>query len=286
MTPDPKKQSIIKAPSRAVAKARSNMASRAFASVHKTTITNSIGMKLKLIPAGEFLMGSRVDEEYPDYDQKPHRIRITQPFYMGHFTVTQSQWLHVMKTEPWKEKRFVKEGSNYPASYVSHADAIAFCRKVTERETANYRLPTEAEWEYACRAGTSSLHWWGDECEAVNYDDEELRKRMDQRRWACVNYYLQGEDYPHRVGLTSPNPWGLFDMIGNISEWCSDWYGEKYYWSSPSKDPKGPNNGVERVMRGGAWNDETWSSATRYASDPTSRYKDIGFRVCLSPSDK
>ena len=131
-TPDPKKQSIIKAPSRAVAKARSNMASRALASVQVKT--NSIGMKLKLIPAGEFLMGSPESEPGRDDDETQHRVRLTKPFYMQTTTVTQSQWASVMGTEPWLGEDYIKQGPDYPATYVSHDEAVEFCQVVGARK--------------------------------------------------------------------------------------------------------------------------------------------------------
>ncbi|MDE0874383.1 MAG: formylglycine-generating enzyme family protein [Acidimicrobiales bacterium] len=271
-TPDPDKQSIIKAPSRAVAKARSNMASRALASVQVKT--NSIGMKLKLIPAGEFLMGSPESEPKRRDREVQHRVRITKPFYMQTTTVTQSQWMSVMGTEPWEaDEEFVKQGSDYPATYVSHDDAVDFCRKLSARENATYRLPTEAEWEYACRARSSAAYSFGDNAE-----------QLEQYAWFHENAGDVDEEYAHRVGQKLPNSFGLYDMHGNVLEWCSDWFEENV--SGEATDPTGSSSGSYRVIRGGSWNftAELCRSAFRSGRDPSFRYFNLGFRVSLSPS--
>ena len=272
-TPDPNKQAIIKAPSRAVAKARSNMASRALASVQVKT--NSIGMKLKLIPAGEFLMGSPESEPERDDDELQHRVRITKPFYLCVYTVTQSQWKSVMGTEPWEGEEYVKEGPDYPAIYVSHDEAVEFCRELSSREGATYRLPTEAEWEYACRARSQTAYSFGDTAE-----------QLEQYAWFEENADEVGEEYAHRVGQKLPNSFGLYDMHGNVWEWCSDWFEE--YPSGEVTDPKGPSSGFYRVIRGGGWTSpaENCRSAYRNRLLPSDRYDYYGFRVSLSPSGK
>jgi formylglycine-generating enzyme len=270
MTPDPKKQSIIKAPSRAVAKARSNMASRALASVQIKT--NSIGMKLKLIPAGEFLMGSPESEPERSRWEVQHRVRITKPFYMGVYTVTRSQWMAVMGTEPWVGDDDVKQGSDFPATYVSHEDAVEFCHKLSELESAIYRLPTEAEWEYACRARSSAAYSFGDTAD-----------QLEQYAWFAENAHKVGEKYAHRVGQKLPNSFGLYDLHGNVWEWCSDWFEE--YPSGGLTDPKGPAEGSYRVSRGGSGGRTAEFCRSAYRGiGQSDRRSYTGFRVCLTPS--
>jgi formylglycine-generating enzyme required for sulfatase activity len=146
-----------------------------------------------------------------------------------------------MGTEPWKGKQYVKEGPSYAATYVSWDDAIAYCKKLSEKEGKTYRLPTEAEWEYACRAGTQTAWSFG--------DDE---KELGDYAWYDENAEFIGEDYAHQVGLKKPNAFGLFDMHGNVDEWCHDYWGDYYYKQSPEKDPTGPASGDSRVLRGGS----------------------------------
>ena len=252
------------------------MASRALASVQVKT--NSIGMKLKLIPAGEFVMGSPESEPGRKDDELQHRVRLTKPFYMGVYTVTQSQWMAVMGTEPWAGEDGVKQGSDYPVTCVSHDDAVEFCQQLSERENAPYRLPTEAEWEYACRARSQTAYSFGD-----NADQPE------QYAWFAEHEQEGGEFYAHRVGQKLPNAFGLYDMHGNVWEWCSDWFEE--YPSGGVMDPTGPAEGSQRVMRGGSWfyTAENCRSAIRDWDGPSVRCGydgGYGFRVCLSPSGK
>ena len=285
MTPDPKKQSIIKAPSRAVAKARSNMASRALASVHKTTITNSIGMQLKLIPAGEFLMGSPETEPGRQPYETQHRVRITRPFYLGIHTVTQSQWTSVMGSEPWVEDRHCEGGADHPATNMRHHEAGEFCRKLSVLEKSNYRLPTEAEWEYACRAGSSTAYCFGENIDQLNQYAAPLHDQMMD--WVFFESHERGykKDPLVRVGQKLPNAFGLYDMHGSVREWCSDWYGE--YPSKTLADPIGPSSGSFRVLRGGSEFDcsnefQAQRSASRAWANPFKAFLWDGFRVCLS----
>jgi sulfatase modifying factor 1 len=175
-----------------------------------------------------------------------------------------------MGTEPWKGKSFVKEGDNYPAVYVSWDDAVAYCKKLSTKESKAYRLATEAEWEYACRAGTKTVWSFGD-----------AEVSLGDYAW-----YQQdtNELYVRQVGLKKPNAFGLYDMHGNVFEWCHDYYGEDYYNQSPEKDPTGPASGSFRVLRGGSWflysfltrsADRRWGDALRYGSLNLS----VGFRV-------
>ena len=238
-------------------------------------ITDSFGMKFGLIPAGEFMMGSAGDEEGRGVDEgtqntrrradiKKHKVRISKPFYLGVYEVTQGQWKKVigseagevlvrtvdgltrkteLAAEPWKGRRKVKEADDYPVVYVSWSDAQAFAQRMTaQSDTYNYRLPTEAEWEYACRAGTDTAYFFGDDA-----------SQLDEYAWSKGNSH---EEKNHRrVGQKHPNPWGLYDMSGNVWELCQDKWNRGFYDRSPEVDPQGPPGyGAGRVPRGGAWN--------------------------------
>ena len=235
------------------------------------TLTNSVSIDFVLIPPGEFEM-----------DAPKHPVRVTSPFHMQTTEVTQSQWETVMKTAPWTRKRFVKKGPDYPATHVSWDAAQEFCRRLSEKERATYRLPTEAEWEYACRAGTTSTFYFGDD-----------RSQLDDYAWHPPTTRLAGEPYAHAVALKKPNQFGLYDMHGNVSEWCQDWYDKFYgftgYYASGAHritsltiDPMGPSAGSERVVRGGAWNAGA-ASAMRWQQSANVQNEFLGFRVVLGP---
>jgi formylglycine-generating enzyme required for sulfatase activity len=236
----------------------------------KKQFTNSIGMQLVQIPAGTFLMGSPESEEGRDNDERQHRVELTRPFYMATTEVTQQQWKTVMGTEPWKGKGDVKEGADYAASYVSWEDATEYCRKLSQKEGKTYRLPTEAEWEYACRAGSTTVYSFGEDA-----------SRLGDYAWYYVNAWNINEKYAHRVGQKKANAFGLYDMHGNVREWCQDWYGDDYYGTSPTADPGGPSSGSSRVLRGGSWffNVLFNRSACRFRNTPDNRSFDDGFRV-------
>jgi formylglycine-generating enzyme required for sulfatase activity len=252
------------------------------------TVTNSIGMKLKLIPAGEFRMGSGKstqqlvrmfglegeEERWIEGDFSQHVVRINQPFYLGEHVVTQSQYEMVMGARPWKGKKEVKEGADYPVVYVSHDDAVEFCRRLSEKEGVEYRLPTEAEWEYACRAGTTTIYSFGDG-----------EAKPGQYAWYKKNAVDIGEEYAHRVGRKLPNPWGLYDMHGNVYEWCQDWYAS-YGSEKVVSDPVGPAQGFGRVLRSGSWANPSQGlrSATRGNADGLYRDSLVGFRVARTYS--
>ena len=242
-------------------------------------IENDIGMKFVLIPPGEFMMGRTDNGKGRRHNNAPrHRVKISQPYFLGQHEVTQKQWRDVMGTEPWLDEAGdnefgVKTGDDYPATHVSWEDAIKFCKKLSDRDGVDYRLPTEAEWEYACRAGTSTKYSFGD-------SEAELSKYA----WYGENAYKIDEKYPHRVGQKRSNPFGLHDIHGNVSEWCSDWYGKDYYSNSPLTDPPGPKTGTILVSRGGSWQGSAGGclSVTRVKRNPHSRLKDLGFRVLRS----
>lgn len=242
-------------------------------------VTNSMGMQLVRIPAGEFSMGSTDNTD----SQPVHRVRITRPFLMGQTEVTQGQFAKVMGTTPWRGRQHVKEGPDVAVSYVTWNDAVEFCRRLTESERKtgrlaagrSYRLPTEAEWEYACRAGTTTRFSFGD----------DKRLLGDHAWWGGLDD-AQGnattEQYAHAVGLKRPNPWSLFDVHGNVYEWCVDTYDENYYAASPPADPRNTSGDPQlRVVRGGGWVvvGSGCSSALRNRVLPTVRNHFIGFRV-------
>jgi sulfatase modifying factor 1 len=244
------------------------------------SITNTIGMHLQLIPAGKFTMGSPETEEGRYDDETQHKVTISKAFYMQTTEVTQGQWKELMGTEPWKGKPTGKEGPNNAASYVSWNDAVAYCEKLSDKEGKQYRLPTEAEWEYACRAGTETRWSFG-------VYEKELGDYAwyDKNAWDIdekLSHQVEiGGGYAHQVGLKKPNAFGLYDMHGNVYEWCHDYYEEDYYKQSPAQDPPGPASGSFRVLRGGSWHDSARStrSAVRNGIVAVLRYSGPGFRL-------
>ena len=173
-----------------------------------------------------------------------------------------------MGVGPWQGKKYVQDGPDYPATYVSHDAAVEFCRKLSEQEGVEYRLPTEAQWEYACRAGTTTIYSFGDDW-----------LKLEQYAWYSKNAWGIGEKYAHRVGQKQPNPWGLYDIHGNVWEWCGDWYGK--YEGLAVDDPAGPASGSGRVLRGGSFDVEPdyCRSAFRDYWPPDDLNINVGFRV-------
>ncbi len=237
---------------------------------------NSIGQRLVTIPAGKFLMGSERGE---DNERPVREVTISRPFQLSATEVTQGQWKAVMGTTPWKGEDRVIEGDDYPATYVSWDDAMEYCRRLSSRPDEKksgrvYRLPTEAEWEYACRGGIAAEYGFGDD-----------KRMLGSFGWFDRN----SEGHPQPVGKKLPNAFGLLDMHGNVFEWCSDWYESDYYGKAPVIDPQGPTSGSLRVPRGGGWDFGAAGcrSADRdgyYPSDRNDGGDGIGFRVALSSS--
>ncbi|MFI5386961.1 MAG: formylglycine-generating enzyme family protein [Fimbriimonadales bacterium] len=181
----------------------------------------------------------------------------------------------------WRNPGF-PQTDDHPVVCVSHNDAMEFCQWLSQKEGRTYRLPTEAEWEFACRADTTTLYSNGDDPEGLvsiaNVADATLKRKFPD--FACI----KGDDgylYTASVGSFASNRWGLYDMIGNVLEWCADWYDEKYYASSPATDPPGAPKASLRVFRGGCWSDYPWGCrpADRFWFMPGGRFSDLGFRV-------
>jgi len=203
-------------------------------------ITNSIGQTFVLIPAGTFMMGSPKDEPKRYDDERRHRVTITKAFYMQTTEVTQKQWETVMGNNPSRFK-----GDNLPVEKVSWRDVQEFIEKLNRKEKTNkYRLPTESEWEYACRAGTTTPFYAG---RCISTDQANYNGNYPMP--GCSKGKFRGKTV--NVGSFSPNAWGLYDMHGNVYEWCADWYGK--YPRGPVTDPTGPTKGAGRVNRGGSW---------------------------------
>jgi len=287
-------------------------------------ITNSIGMKLKLIPAGEFMMGSTKSPQevvrmfdLPEAGAKffattlasehsQHKVRITKPFYLGVHEVTQAEYEKVTGKNPssfakgGKEADRVsgKDTSNHPAEFVNWDEAVEFCKRLSVKEGKTYRLPTDAEWEYACRAGTTTVYSFGDGSSQLGEYAWFGNNSGDQLLDADAIFKPGSDNYrkrldannckPHPVGRKKPNAWGLFDMHGNVWEWCADWYDKDYYADSPTDDPPGPETGSYRVFRGGGWAlvAGTCRAAVRHGLAPHIRVGVLGFRVAADPSGK
>ncbi len=274
---------------------------------HRGLITNSIGMTFRLIPAGEFMMGSDATDPAASIDEfldeaagrkEKHRVRITRPLYLGVHEVTRGQFRRFVddtgyKTDAekdgkggwgWNEKtnqfgqnpRYnwqytgFEQTDEHPVVNVSWNDAVAFAQWLTRKEGATYRLPTEAEWEYACRAGTTSRYSCGDDPAGLaavgNVADGTAKEKHPNWTWAIA--VRDGYVHTAPIGRFRPNAWGLFDMHGNVWEWCMDGYGPDYYGQSPVEDPPGVEGAAYRIRRGGGWVNEPLQgrSASRFWS--------------------
>ena len=236
-------------------------------------ITNSIGMKLVLIPKGTFQMGSPFEVEGAGNDEEQHQVTISKDYYLGVTEVTQGQYEKVMGTNPsYFQKQVIRksDSSMYPVEQVSWEDAVEFCKRLSElpeekKAGLAYRLPTEAEWEYGCRAGTKT---------AFSFDESSWS--LGDYAWNSGN--SNGQTHP--VGEKKPNAWGLYDVHGNVWEWCSDWYGD--YPKNAVTDPVGANEGSDRVLRGGCFNYVAAFCRSAIRDSSSFRFRYFGFRVALS----
>lgn len=228
------------------------------------TWTNSIGMAFVKIPAGSYMRGCKDGED--DYDdEKPQRRISISSFWMGVHEVTQAQWEAVMGSNPSDFK-----GRDHPVENVNWLEAQEFVRRLNAKEGhERYRLPTEAEWEYAARAGSTTKYCFGD-------DERDL----GDYAW----YGSNSGCVTHPVGQKQPNAWGLYDMHGNVWEWVQDWFRGNYYATSDTDNPRGPDTGGYRALRGGSCCQDPryCRSATRYFAFPDQRDEDIGLRLALS----
>lgn len=249
-------------------------------------ITNSVGMVLVQIPAGKLMMGSPIDEAHRGSDELQHEVEISKSFYLGAFEVTQRQYEKVMGMNPsffsrtglGKERVKGKDTTGHPVERVTWHEAVEFCKKLSAKEKKTYRLPTEAEWEYACRAGTKEPFHHG----------KNFNSNLGNINGLSYSSYGAEEGGPfYRCtvpgGEYKGNAFNLFDMHGNVQEWCSDWYAADFYKNSPKTDSIGPGDGKERVVRGGAWpsSAKACRSAARNHLPPDEKSWTVGFRVVL-----
>ena len=292
-------------------------------SVADSVLTNSIGMKLQLIPAGEFLMGCTTSSEelskafrWKGGGEFPqHKVTISKPFYMGTYEVTVGNFKAFVaatgykttaelskqggqgydgregmvngKMFSWRNAGF-QQGDDHPVLNVTMRDAEMFCKWLSHKENIKYQLPTEAQWEYACRAGSTSMFSNGNEVDSLaaiaNIGDTSMMEKVSKKTrvtWsdACA--------FSNRVGQYLPNEFGLYDMTGNAAEMCQDWYQKDYFAESPTVDPQGPKEGERRVARGGGWFDDAYGSrvAYRFQNWPTQRSAQTGFRIVRVASE-
>ncbi len=228
------------------------------------------------IEPGSFTMGSAESETGRELNESPQReVAISRGFWLGKFETTQAQWESVMGIRPWEGQLFVHESPSHPAVYVSWDDVQLLTGRLNEDAGVPiYRLPTEAEWEYACRAGASTRWHFG--------DDEGL---LSEYAWYELNVSGAEMQYAQPVNGKSPNAWGLHDMNGNVSEWCQDWYGGLYPAVEQETDPQGPSEGFGRIYRGGNYLSpaDGARSATRDAANPDYRGYHFGFRLLRLP---
>ncbi len=272
----------------------------------KFVVNPKDGAEMAWVPPGEFLMGSTPEEQDYAYgwakkavgeaakrewfnDEGPqHKVRITKGFWLGKCTVTNAQYRRFKPDQSSGEYDGLSlNGDKQPVVQVSWNEAEAYC------EWSGTRLPTEAQWEYSCRAGTQTKFWWGDsETEAGKYANvadktfrEKFHLKIGDREWPIFDTD-DGYAVSAPVGSFKPNGFGLYDMIGNVYQWCADWYDAGYYAKSPAEDPPGPESGSLRLLRGGSWYYDPGScrSANRYGLNPVYRVIYVhGFRVARTP---
>ena len=286
---------------------------------NRDEITNTLGMKLRRIQPGKFLMGSPANEEgRADNEGPQHEVEITKAFYMGAYPVTKGQFAafmeasgHKMEAEgdgqgssgynaatrkfeqatkyTWRNPGFAQT-DQHPVVNLTWHDAVAFCQWLSEKEGKTYELPTEAEWEYACRAGAKTRFWFGDADSSLkdkaNIADTSFRDKLDADSAKGYSFasWDDGFAFTSPVERFSANPWGLHDMNGNVLQWCADRYGK--YQAGAVKDPKYDGSGEERVLRGGSWafDPRDCRSAVRGSVPPSHRGFYIGMRVVMRPA--
>ncbi len=224
---------------------------------------NGIKLEMVLIPSGKFLMGSKLItvankiSVIPDDEQPQHEVTISKDFYLGKFEVTQEQWQAVKNKNPSQHK-----GANKPVDSVTWNACQEFIEKLNTKTGYEFRLPTEAEWEYACKANTKTNYSCGD---ALSFSNANILNIKPQQSFA--------------VGTFKPNAFGLYDMHGNVWEWCNDWHGN--YSNEPQIDPTGPPKGPGKILRGGSYHNDAWNARSSYRGFnlPTTRNTYKGFRL-------
>ena len=233
-------------------------------------------IKMVRIKPGTFVMGSPESEPEHQFDEVQHTVTITKAFYLSRTPITQAQWQAVMGTNPSGFK-----GDDLPVERVSWDDAVAFCEKLSAREHKKYRLPTEAEWEYACRAGTTTEYYTGNGTAALDkagwYRGNSAYIPVQSMFFGTSTTTGPGT---HPVAQKAPNAWGLYDMHGNVWQWCSNYY---YEYTGDAENPTGPTPGPARVLRGGSWlyTPRRCRSACLNDCGPGYRGHDVGFRIAL-----
>ena len=236
------------------------------------TLPGGVAIEFVYIPPGWFLMGSpESEEDRCETEGPPREVTISRGFYLGRYPVTLDQWQAVTGSRPRWEDEENEYDPMCPAVLVSWDDVQDFLKQLNRMAGWDaYRLPTEAEWEYACRAGTTTRWSFG--------DDEDL---LGDHAWYVENTLYADGNGLRPVGTRAPNPWGLYDMHGNVWEYCQDWHAEDYYRVAPGTDPPGPDDGDERVMKGGGYSDgpETARSAARAETLPEEKDDSTGFRL-------
>lgn len=240
---------------------------------------NGLKMQFCWCPPGNFVMGGPSTALERRGDGDPVEVVLTHGFWLAKYEVTQQQWIQVMRTTPWREESDVQEGPTYPATYVTWHDAMKFCQRLTEQEQFagrletgwHYTLPSDAQWEYACRAGSTTSYSFGDD-----------KSRLGEFAWFDEIAYNVQQRYAHQVGVKQSNAWGLHDMHGNVFEWCRDAFADKLPGGT---NPEIAPVGSHRVCRGGSWLNSSRYCQSKYRNPniPGSRSGAIGFRVALCP---
>lgn len=228
-------------------------------------------LELTWVEPGEFMMGY---EEGNPNEGPVHKVTLTQGFYLGLYEVTNAQWLALMDNDPERDT----SQPNLPVVNVTWFEANDYIARLNELGVGHFRLPTEAEWEYACRAGSATDYYFGINEEVCGRLCDQC-PQLEEYEWFCGN----SNNMPHNVGLLLPNPWGLFDMAGNVREWCADWYGSDYYEVSSEIDPKGPLESEFRVNRGSTYaaGPHALVSGNRNFLKPDDKWEQTGFRVVM-----
>ncbi|MCE9607985.1 MAG: SUMF1/EgtB/PvdO family nonheme iron enzyme [Planctomycetia bacterium] len=279
--------------------------------------TNTVGLEFALIPPGEFQMGAVDDDPDADDDELRHKVRITKPFYLGIHEVTHAQFSQFVKADNYKTQAETDgaggwgydeatdtlsgpkpqydwrntgwpQTDEHPVVNVTWRDAKAFCDWLCRKEGKNYRLPTEAQWEYACRAGAATKYFHGDDPERLAEFANTADAAFKTKKPSGHAYGIDADDgfvFTAPVGRRKPNAFGLYDMTGNVWEWCDDWYDPQFYSRSPENDPFGPVEGTLGVYRGGSWFSRPAYARPSNRGGDSLEYRDdsLGFRLVLAP---